>query len=797
MNLDKICEKTIRIGFYLLFILVPLILTPWNYELFEYNKMMMTYALTGMIVIAWIIRMISQKEFRIAKTPLDIPIALFLGSQILATLFSMDAHISWFGYYSRFNGGLISTISYILLYYAFVTNFSRTQIFNSQSVGWGEKTYQHDGNENKQQNNHSIFNLLRVALATAGVVSLYGIFEHFGIDKNIWVQDVQSRVFSTLGQPNWLAAYLVALIPITFAAGLREFSIFNFQFSIKSQLHNVQTNKIHFIKGLLWTGLASVFFLTLLYTRSRSGLLAFAVVDILFWGYLFLHDLETHHGEHDTTPGKFFNDARQTPYFVPFALIHTVFFILFFFNGSHIDQIDKWITYPGWKSQITQHQIQTVATESASEEKTVVADTSVDEKQATGPVLETGGTESGTIRKFVWQAAIIAWKSSVKTILFGTGTETFAFAFYQFKPTGHNLTSEWDFLYNKAHNEYLNYLATTGILGLGTYLLFIGAFIFRCIKFTIHNSQFSNTIQYKKNNYSNIDALTPDTLTLGIFFGWLSILITNFFGFSVVIMQIFLFLFPAMMIVISNKRQETSNANNNLLCMTFALPEKKTKTLQLCFFLSLILYLILLSVLWIADKQYALGYHLSRGGQPTAGYQYLTSAVRLNPLEPVYHDERATIVSTIASALEESDATLSAELIPVAIEESDTALSISPNNVNFWKSRTKLLFAFSTFDDSYLPQAIAALEKAQVLAPADPKITYNLSILYGRMGQMDKGIEILQKTIVLKPNYRDAYNALAVFYNETGRSDLAVTVLTKYLKTIDPNDSEFKTMIGQ
>lgn len=38
-------DRVIRWGFILLFALVPLLLTPWNYELFEYNKMM-TYALT-------------------------------------------------------------------------------------------------------------------------------------------------------------------------------------------------------------------------------------------------------------------------------------------------------------------------------------------------------------------------------------------------------------------------------------------------------------------------------------------------------------------------------------------------------------------------------------------------------------------------------------------------------------------------------------------------------------------------------------------------------------------------------
>ena len=57
-----------------------------------------------------------------------------------------------------------------------------------------------------------------------------------------------------------------------------------------------------------------------------------------------------------------------------------------------------------------------------------------------------------------------------KAYLIGTGTETFAFAFYRYRPAGHNLTAN-GILYNKAHNEYLNYLATTGLFGLASYLL--------------------------------------------------------------------------------------------------------------------------------------------------------------------------------------------------------------------------------------------------------------------------------------------------------------------------------------
>ena len=75
----------------------------------------------------------------------------------------------------------------------------------------------------------------------------------------------------------------------------------------------------------------------------------------------------------------------------------------------------------------------------------------------------------------VWKGAIDIW---LHNPIFGTGLETFAFAYYQYRPAAHNMTSEAQFLYNKAHNEYLNYLATTGTVGIVTYLLMIGGFLF-------------------------------------------------------------------------------------------------------------------------------------------------------------------------------------------------------------------------------------------------------------------------------------------------------------------------------
>ena len=365
-----------------------------------------------------------------------------------------------------------SIFSYVILYYAFVTEFSEKIAGVADSV-------------KKQANTIAasaiplsvpVKKTLNAIVATATLVALYGVAEHVGIDKNIWVQDVQSRVFSTLGQPNWLAAFLAAVLPISL------------YFFVAGASHKTAMQVIK----LLFGGLTAIlFFLVTLYTRSRSGLLGIAVADILFWVILYLSAKE------------------KKRIVIPFVALHAIFAIIVFLNGTYIDQVDKWVTLRGWHDRFTHTQI--------APPKPAVT--------PSGSALESGGTESGTIRGYVWQAAVFAWRGSTKNMLVGTGTETFAFAFYQYRPQGHNMTSEWDFLYNKAHNEYLNYLATTGLFGLGSYLLLIGTFIFWCINHHI-----------KEKSGQNV-------LPLALFSGWISILITNFFGFSVVITQVFLFLF--------------------------------------------------------------------------------------------------------------------------------------------------------------------------------------------------------------------------------------------------------------
>src|SRR3989338_374632 len=188
-------DRIITYSFYLLFFLTPLFWSSSNYELFEFNKMILVYGFTVIIVGAWLLKTINEKKLTIKRTPLDIPLLLFLGANILSTIFSMDPHTSIWGYYSRSNGGLLSLISYLLLYWAFVSNMDIRHVKTT----------------------------LKFGLDSGFLISLWAILEHFGVSPSCvilrgefndacWIQDVQARVFASLGQPNWLAAYLAMLI---------------------------------------------------------------------------------------------------------------------------------------------------------------------------------------------------------------------------------------------------------------------------------------------------------------------------------------------------------------------------------------------------------------------------------------------------------------------------------------------------------------------------------------------------------------------------------------------------------
>jgi len=396
--------------------------------------------------------------------------------------------------------------------------------------------------------------------------------------------------------------------------------------------------------------------------------------------------------------------------------------------------------------------------------------------------LETGGTESGTIRKIVWQGAIEVWKHYP---IFGTGTETFAFSYYLYRPAEHNLTSEWDYIYNKAHNEYLNVLANTGTVG---FLAYLGSIVFTALQISNFRTKIFNQSENNKNkNFKTNKNLDPENgiFNVALLAGYVSILVTNFFGFSVVPIQLLFFLFPAFSIILTDS--ESIEKTHNI---TFS-PNQK-----------LLVWMIVLATgclvfvtcrYWYADYLYAAGYNYGRANRYDLSPKYLTQAIKLAPNQSIYYSELAKSYTNLALAYNEADeSTVASQLTEAAIENSIKAVNLSPANVNLKRIEFGIFIMLSTIDQNYLLDARDVLVTAIDQAPTDAKLYYNLGLVYSRTYQTDLAVQTLEKAVSLKPNYKDARLAYAILLINKDRDSEARQQLEYILNNLDPSDSVSK-----
>ena len=254
--------NSIKYLYYILFFMLPFVVLPVNSELFEFNKMLFIYIITSLIVCLWVLRCLQENTLIIKKTPFDVPLILFLGSQIMSTLFSIDQHTSFFGYYGRFNGGLLSTMVYIVLYYGFVTHITE----NIQTV---------------------IRTIFKISIVSSLFVVLWGLPGRFNhdlscllftskFDNTCWTAQFRpaERMFSTLGQPNWLGAYLSITFFISF------FILFS---SVTKKARMLS------VAGILFS------YIGILLSRSRSSLASLIPGFIVFGIFYLFLTIKKHH----------------------------------------------------------------------------------------------------------------------------------------------------------------------------------------------------------------------------------------------------------------------------------------------------------------------------------------------------------------------------------------------------------------------------------------------------------------------------------------------------------------------
>jgi putative inorganic carbon (HCO3(-)) transporter len=365
-------ENVYLIMFSILVFLTPLITISGANELYEFPKMYFVY-IFGFFIIAFFLTDLVINRFKLKK--ISVLVVIFLLLIILSTILSSDVYTSVFGYYTRFNDGLISCVVFFGLYLVAVNKVKKEDFTK----------------------------ILKVSLLTIIPISIIGVSQKAGLQL-IWPYAAVDRVFSTFGQPNWLAQYLVILIPVSLYFGLTE----------KTRI------------SMAWILIYCLGFFCFWLTYSLSGFLGLIVGLVSF--VLFFVSKETF-------------DRK-------------VFVRILIVGGFSIGVI--FCNMGIFKSKVNDAFFDAVKVFSL-----------VQNAYAAGDNYKI--SDPGYIRKELWRTSFLLIKSSPKNILIGTGPETFPYVYQSFRGEGLNYSSEWDFVFNKPHNYYLEVWAESGIFVLILY----------------------------------------------------------------------------------------------------------------------------------------------------------------------------------------------------------------------------------------------------------------------------------------------------------------------------------------
>jgi O-antigen ligase len=381
------CDRLIYWLLLAVIFIIPLFFNIYTFDQFEMPKLMVLRLFICAMMALWAIRSFGAGRFEFTPTPLDVPMAGWVLFNILATIFSLSPGLSIRGEYENFSGSL-SNVIYVVLYYIAV-NFIRT----------------------KKQ-----VKAVTISLMISGfVITIYATAQFFGHDFIKWNEGsmIQGRYFATMGNPNFLGALLIMIIP----------------FNISYLISAVKEKRIALMSGLLV--MLALLIISLIGTQSRGPFAGFIISILFFFGYL-LYGWRRADANKGVPVFSLFKRAVNANKAVSMTIL---FFIIA--SGVFLGTFGRMSVFRLWDSAMH-------PSESFSRS-----------------------------RLHIWQPAL---KIIAANPLIGTGVDTFKTVFPKYEGTNFAQIDGANVSSRTAHNELLNTAATMGLFALGFYLLMLWAY---------------------------------------------------------------------------------------------------------------------------------------------------------------------------------------------------------------------------------------------------------------------------------------------------------------------------------
>lgn len=117
-------DKLIPVAMFMLALGLPIFFTGLSLQGIALDRQIYFYFWLMLGLVAWVSLGVIKGEFRVAKTPLDIPILIFLATYGISALFSVDKWHSLVGFFGDPSRGFLPVMALIIAYYFFFTHFT-------------------------------------------------------------------------------------------------------------------------------------------------------------------------------------------------------------------------------------------------------------------------------------------------------------------------------------------------------------------------------------------------------------------------------------------------------------------------------------------------------------------------------------------------------------------------------------------------------------------------------------------------------------------------------------------------
>jgi hypothetical protein len=211
----------------------------YSSRVFEPDKLTTLRSLAVVMAILWLVRFLeellqSKAPLRFSwRTPMVLPTLAMMVLYIISSAFSLVPYTSFVGSYQRLQG-TFSFFAYVVIFFALLTSL-RTRAQLSR--------------------------LITVLILNSLPVSLYGIIQHNGLDPLPWAGDVQTRVAANMGNAIFVAAYLIMVTPLTAGRIVESFN---------DILHRQESRITDILRASGYIFLIAVQLLTTWYSQSRG-----------------------------------------------------------------------------------------------------------------------------------------------------------------------------------------------------------------------------------------------------------------------------------------------------------------------------------------------------------------------------------------------------------------------------------------------------------------------------------------------------------------------------------------------